>query len=113
MGDPDLFNIYWIDLRPIKGHEQDFYRPGLVFAKHLTGLATIIPLTSSKEALQYPFTQLVQKSAINLLSKDSVALIFHMRSVDFKKRNRGSLGKIDGIALDLIISQVKLYLMLP
>ena len=107
---PDLFNIYWIDLSPTKGHEQNFKRPGLVIANHPTGLATIIPLTTTLGAKSFPYTQKIQKNSTNLLSDDSVALIFQMRSVDFRERNRGRLGKIEGVELELIKTQIKLYL---
>ena len=109
---PDLFNIYWIDLSPTKGHEQNNLRLGLVIAKHTTGLATVIPLTKTESAITYPFTQRIQKNSTNLLREDSVALIFQMRSVDFKKRNKGQLGKIEGDELQVILDQIRLYLSL-
>lgn len=112
MTGPDLFNIYLIDLSPIKGHEQDSIRPGLVIAKHKTGLATVIPFTTGETAKSFPFTQKIQKNSTNLLDKDSVALIFQMRSVDFQKRYKGQLGKIDGAELQVLMTQIKLYLRL-
>jgi mRNA interferase MazF len=44
------YGIYWVDLRPVVGHEVDKARPCVVVSPdpmHQTGMAVICPLTST------------------------------------------------------------------
>ncbi len=110
MNVPSLFNIYWIDLSGAKGHEQFKTRPGLIVAAHETGLAMVIPLTSDCDASRFPHTLQIPKDSTNQLNKDSVALIFQLRCIDFGKRCRGSLGKVSEIFQDLIKDSLRDFL---
>lgn len=68
------------------GHEQANKRPCLVLVlNNNVDLATIIPFTSSKSALHLPHTFLVKKTTNNQLKSDSVAMIFHLRSLSFQR----------------------------
>lgn len=99
-----------VDLRPSKGHEQSEVRPSVILAKHDTGIAFIVPLTTKQTAKRFTFTYLVRKSQNNGLDKDSIALIFHMRSIDISKRLLQRIGELESFDLDIVKDQVALYL---
>lgn len=90
--------LYLADLNPIKGHEQGGLRPVLVLQNNTLNryLSTVViaPITSNLEAKGLMTTYFIpaQKSQ---LKKDSVALLFQVRTID-KGRLKKPLGKITG-----------------
>ena len=66
------------------GHEQAKKRPCLVIrSNRQVELATIIPLTSNLAATRFSYTYKIPKTYQNKLRKDSIALIFQVRSLSF------------------------------
>lgn len=79
---PDEGHIVWLTLDPSLGHEQRGRRPALVLSpaklNKASGLAIVCPVTSQVKG--YPFEIPVT------LSNQSVILVDHVRSVDWKVR---------------------------
>ena len=92
------------------GHEQGFMRPCLVLVHNkFAQLSTVIPVTGNSDALRFPHTYLIKKTKKNGLKSDSVAMIFHLRSLS-EKRFLNKLGTIDKKDLDLIRNVILNYL---
>jgi mRNA interferase MazF len=70
----------------IIGHEQGRTRPCVV-VKNLPHLqmATIIPFSSVLSVSRFPYTHEIQPSSQNGLSLTSVAMIFQVRSVSYRR----------------------------
>lgn len=68
------------------GHEQSKNRPCIVIVNnpHIS-MTTIIPLTSKLKTKYYPDTCLIKRGRGNKLKNDSVALIFHIRSLSYER----------------------------
>ena len=68
------------------GHEQGNIRPCLVIkVLPQVQLATIIPLPSQVAVSRFPYTHYIQLSPQNGLTAPSIAMIFHIRTVSFKR----------------------------
>ncbi|MBA7592259.1 hypothetical protein ES708_34437 [subsurface metagenome] len=91
------------------GHEQSKDRPCIVIVNnpHIS-MTTLIPLTSKLKTQHYPDTCLIKKGKDNKLKHDSVALIFHLRSLSYK-RFLHYIGKINVNDLKTIKSLIKNY----
>ncbi len=76
--------IWIVDIPQLGGHEQEGLRPAIVLADTPTSVAIVIPCTSNSHALRFPYTLLIEPSAMNGLSTPSVALILHIRAIDKK-----------------------------
>ncbi len=78
-------DIYLANLNPVKGHEQAGFRPVLVMQNNIlnTNLNTIIvaPITSNLKAKGKMTTYFLSQK-ISKLSKDSVVLLFQLRTLD-------------------------------
>lgn len=106
--------IWWVNLSsnlddPI-GHETQKTRPCLVVANcKETKFLIIIPFQSNLNVSRLPHTLTIKKHQNNGLKNDSVATIFQMRSIDYKRirsysgtiRNN-DLIKIKNIIKDLL-----------
>jgi mRNA interferase MazF len=68
----------------------------------------IVPLTSHKEALRFPYSFEIKKSEITNLDFDSVALVFQVRAIDKKRlfEKLGSLEDKDLMKLDETIKNL-------
>jgi mRNA interferase MazF len=88
--------IYYADLNPPTGHEQGGIRP-VVIIKVLDDLrlCSIIPLTKVAERLDLPYTMKVNSTGSTCLPYDSVALIFHLRTISFD-RIKDKIGVLEG-----------------
>jgi len=91
------------------GHEQSKDRPCVVIVNnpHIN-MTTVIPLTSKLKTQHYPDTILIKKGKENKLKNDSVALIFHIRSLSYK-RFLQYIGKLKINDLMTIKSRIKNY----
>jgi len=70
----------------IVGHEQSKDRPCIVIVNNThISMTTIIPLTSKLKMENYPDTCLIKRDRENKLKNDSVALIFHIRSLSYER----------------------------
>ena len=88
-------DVYVVDIPELSSHEQSGIRPAVIIARVAKTIATIIPFTSNKTALRFPYTYEVELTKDNGLSVNSIALVFHMRAldVDFLKKKIGELDK--------------------
>ncbi len=87
------WDIYLIELPSSDGNEQFGSRPCIVLKEFRTG-SIIIPMTSNPDALRFPYILEIEKSEMNGLSGNSIAMIFQTRYVD-KKRFIKKIGKVD------------------
>lgn len=76
------------------GHEQYGARPAIFISDTKTNIAIIIPLTTNIYALKFPHTLKLIPDKNNNLEKESVVLVFHLKSVD-KLRIGKIIGKIN------------------
>ncbi len=78
-------DIFLADLNPIKGHEQAGTRPVLVIQNNILNknlnTVIIIPITSNLAAKGKMTTYFLPQNISNL-DKDSVALLFQIRTID-------------------------------
>ena len=114
MTDPEdiqVGEIYLINLNvDVIGHEQMGERPAIVIAKHSeTSICIVIPLTT-QDVNRFSYTYLIKKTDRNGLQQDSYALIFHVRSIDSRKRIIKKIGIVDDRDLMLILQQLSVYL---
>ncbi len=92
------------------GHEQGKTRPCLVIGDNPNlEISTIIPLTSNLNANRFPNTHLIRRNAKNGLKSNSVALIFHMRSLSYI-RFKDKLGAINEPNMNKIKELIRDYL---
>ncbi|KKL56662.1 hypothetical protein LCGC14_2243140 [marine sediment metagenome] len=84
------------------GHETQKTRPCLVIANsQIVKMITVIPLQSNLRVLDLPNTYLIRCNRKNALKNDSVAVIFQLRSLDYK-RFRNKTGVLDNNDLNKI-----------
>ena len=85
--------VWIVEIPELNSHEQNGTRPAVVIASVAKTIVTIIPFTSNKTALRFPYTCEVEKTKSNGLFIDSIALVFHMRALDtdFLKKKIGEL----------------------
>ena len=74
--------VWLVRIPELGTHEQSGVRPSVIVARVTKTMATIIPCTTNRKALRFPFTSLIEPTAQNGLSETSVALVFHMRALD-------------------------------
>lgn len=86
-------DVWVVDIPELSTHEQSGTRPAVIVAKVAKTIVTIIPFTSNKTALRFPYTCEVEPTKNNGLSTKSIALVFHMRALDvsFLKKKIGEL----------------------
>ena len=75
-------DICLINLEAGLGHEQYGQRPAILVSNINSGIVSVIPLTSNMEALRFPFALAILPSQQNKLQTESVALVFHFKSID-------------------------------
>ncbi|MHA1488399.1 MAG: type II toxin-antitoxin system PemK/MazF family toxin [Promethearchaeota archaeon] len=82
-----------------KGHKQKYNRPCIIIKNNkFVELATIIPLTKKvNKCARFPYTYIIEANKTNGLSMRSIALIFQIRSLSYKRfiNKRGTLQKSD------------------
>lgn len=98
-----------INLSEGAGREQYGERPAILISNTKTNIVVVIPLTANLEALRFPHVLTVLPNKQNKLTQESVALIFHIRSIDKKrikkvigKINKEMQGKIDKVLKDML-----------
>lgn len=105
-------DIFLVALPMTVGHEQTGLRPAIVLSEPMANIISVIPLTSNIQALRFPFTLEINPSKRNGLSSISIALIFHLRSID-TKRFTTRIGELEESTLTKIDSLVKKLFTLP
>lgn len=91
------------------GHEQAGTRPA-IFISITNIIAMVIPLTSNVAKQRYDGTVVVNPDGYNNLAKQSLALAFHIRSIDKRRiQNRiGALSASDVRAINKIVRTITL-----
>ena len=87
-------DIYLFNLLAGVGHEQSGNRPGILVSGLVNGMLIVVPLTTNLESLRFSHTLSILPSKKNNLKSESVALVFHLKSVD-KRRAIQHIGRID------------------
>ena len=98
--------IWKVDIPNLGSHEQSGVRPAVVIARVTKTIATIIPCTSNKLALRFPYTHLIEPNKENGLVVSSVALIFNIRALDISFFDH-KIGKLDKQTLNEIRQQAR------
>jgi mRNA-degrading endonuclease toxin of MazEF toxin-antitoxin module len=111
MDEPRDGDIWQIDLKDSRGHEQGDTRPAIfIRCTKKVGLCTVIPVTSQKKILRYPHTHEIDQLDDTGLEKDSVAMIFQILTISSNRlRKRGRISNEDfSIVKALIADYLKL-----
>lgn len=93
--------IWLVELPEWTGREQLGTRPVLIIADTNTALIIVIPLSANIKTIRFPHTIKIKSSKENGLNKDSVALIFQIRSVD-KNRIIHKIGDLENLYIEEI-----------
>lgn len=90
-------DVWIVQIPELGTHEQSGARPAVVVASVAKTIVTIIPCTSNKGALRFPFTLPLIPTEKNGLTSTSIALIFHIRAIDARllKKKMGELSRKD------------------
>lgn len=90
-------DVWIVHIPELGTHEQSGVRPAVVVAAVSKTIVTIIPCTSNKAALRFPFTLPIAPTEKNGLASTSIALIFHIRAIDASllKKKMGELSRKD------------------
>ena len=97
----------WIVRIPRLGtHEQSGTRPAVIVARVARTIVTIIPCTSNREALRFPFTYAIEPTPKNGLTVTSIALTFHIRALDTSLFDQ-KIGTLDKKAFSEIRAQAR------
>jgi len=108
-------DIFLANLDPTVGVEQAGTRPVLVVqcdaANERIPSVTIVPLTSNLRAGRFMFTVVVSSSESGL-SRDSVILVFHVRTID-KRRLVRKIGHLGSATLSKVDQALAIHLDLP
>ncbi|MEM9809444.1 MAG: type II toxin-antitoxin system PemK/MazF family toxin [Cyanobacteria bacterium P01_D01_bin.56] len=103
--------IWWVDLKPVVGHETDKERPCLILQNDVgnrSGTTTIVaPLLPGKKT--YPFVVNITPTLQNGLSGDRHINLSQMRAVD-AKRIKNKKGVLEDIYWDDIEKAVAIEL---
>ncbi|MBI2100609.1 MAG: type II toxin-antitoxin system PemK/MazF family toxin [Candidatus Vogelbacteria bacterium] len=98
--------IWLVQLDETAGHEQQGLRPAIILTDTPTSLALVVPLTANLKALRFHYTIQIEPTKRNGLNVDSVALVFHLRSID-KRRLIKAIGVTEKPALQKIMGMIK------
>jgi mRNA interferase MazF len=102
---PSRGDLVWLDFDPQAGREQAGRRPALILSplsyNRKSGLALACPITS--KAKGYPFEVRIPAN----LSIQGVALVDHLRSIDWRARNLRFADKLPEDALEEACAKVK------
>ena len=104
---PDRGDIVWIDLAPIKGHEQGGYRPALVMSKKVfnypRSLMIICSITSQEK--KHPFNVVIKSKNIN-----GYILSDQIRTIDWPNRKMRFIEKINDETYQEVVSRISLLI---
>lgn len=96
--------IWYADLDPIKGREQNGVRPVVIVSGNNlndnSDLKIVCPITSQLK--KYTGSLYLQKDNINKLSKDSEVLVFQIRTID-ETRLIKKIGTITTSQMDTLL----------
>lgn len=105
---PERGDIVWLDLNPVRGHEQSGRRPALVISPKRynakSGLALACPITSQVKG--YPFEIGLKTKAVQ-----GVILADQIRGIDWSKRNAEKIGIVSESVLLEVQNYVKMLVL--
>lgn len=90
--------VWLVELPGIGGHEQYGYRPAIIIADTRASIVTVIPCTSNKQALRFPYTIRLDATKHNGLEIDSIALVLQIRAID-QQRLQKKIGELEKSSL--------------
>jgi mRNA interferase MazF len=100
---PDAGEIVWLDFDPQVGREQAGQRPAVVLTAAAynarSGLLICVPLTTRVKG--YPFEVFVKGA------RDGVALVDHIRSIDWRARGARAKGRVSQDELEEIRAKLQ------
>ena len=101
---PNRGDIAWVDLDPVRGHEQGGRRPVFVvsskYYNEKSGLMLVCPITSQIKG--YPFEVVfISKQIKGAILTDQV------RSIDWDNRDTDFAGKIDDPVVETVQGKLK------
>lgn len=100
---PDAGDIVWVQFDPQMGREQAGHRPAVVLTRasynRRSGLLICVPVTTRVKG--YPFEVPIKGS------RDSVALIDHVKSIDWRERGATKKGKASAQELEEIRAMLR------
>lgn len=107
------FEIYRVNLNPVKGSEQKGLRPCLILQTNAVsdvGRTTVIaPLSSKKTEKVYPYEVLIESSKANGLTIESKIKLDQIRVID-KARIGKRLGKLEAEYHSLVFGAIDIML---
>lgn len=93
--------------------EQAGERPAIVVQDETafsnTPLITLVPVTTTQGAVDFPGTMVIMPTQLNKLREPSIAMVFQITSVD-RKRIIKQTGKLDSQDLAKLSKLIKAYL---
>lgn len=102
---PKQGDIVFLDLSPIKGHEQNGYRPAIVISNDVfnknTKMVMVCPITSNEKS--FP-THYLLKDGVKISGS---VLCEHIRSIDYEIRNLKYVEKSSSEDFENIIELLK------
>lgn len=102
-------DIFYADLSPVKGSEQDGIRPVLIVQNDIgnkySPTVIGIPITTSIKRTNLP-THVPIFSDITCIPKDSLILVEQIRTLD-KLRLKSKIGRLDKITMDKVKEAIK------
>lgn len=100
---PEAGDIIWVQFSPQVGHEQAGHRPAVVLTpssyNRRSGLLICVPLTTKVKG--YPFEVPIKAS------RDSVALVDHVKSIDWRGRGGTKKGRVGVVELEEIRAMLR------
>ena len=109
----EIGDVYTVEIPASDGHEQAGARPAIIAQAPQFGdrlpTVLIVPLTSRLTAQSFPGTILIQPDSDNNLNVTSVALVFQLRAID-KRRKERRLGRLSASDLSHVHDQLKALL---
>jgi mRNA interferase MazF len=102
-------DIFLVDLSPTKGHEQDGFRPVLILQNNILNKnlnTVIIAPISSNTKVKGLLTTYYLSQKISQLDKDSIVLLFQIRTLD-KSRLKRKISNIGDDNFNLVKKQFK------
>ncbi len=101
---PERMDIVWVDLDPIRGHEQAGVRPVLVLSprkyNELVGLMLVCPITSHEKGYAFE-VHIHEKKILGVILADQI------RSLDWKKRNARFVQKAPRVIFEGVEEKIR------
>ena len=108
------WGVFWVDLSPAKGSEQEGRRPVLVISEEeinqVLPIVTILSLTSARPGRKVYSTEIFLKRTDTGLQRDSIAMAHQIRAIS-KERLIQKCGSLESDYLrENIRKAIRLYL---